>query len=217
MLGPHPLINIYEFWMLNTIEEQIHDQLKLRNLLPGDLAQDTRPADVEESIATDEWLKQVLEIDAKPKVARRTGRLRPDTGLLPSTSFLRDQIAKLTPEQDEDALRALAEALGFMQTESVEHPDEHGCSLIAWREDETGLDERILLRLVRSERNVGVKEGRRLIKDLGQHEKCVGAYMVAVTDFTTACKKFADESNGRLALISGDEFLRHLHILGWTP
>jgi hypothetical protein len=217
MLGPHPLINIFEFWLVNSVEEQIHEHLKVRNLLPGDLAQGTRPADVEESIAMDEWLKQVLEIDAKPKPARRTGRLRPDTGLLPSTNFLRDQIADLTPEQDEDALRAIAEALGFLQTDRIDEPNEQSATLVAWREDESGLNERILLRLIRSERNVGVKEGRRLLKDLNQNEGCVGAYMVAVTDFTSSCKKLADESNDRLALISGDEFLRHLHILGWSP
>lgn len=217
MLGPHPLINIYELWLVDTIEEQIHAHLRERNLLPGDLAQDTRPADVEESIAMDEWLKHVLDIEAKAKTGRRTGRLRPDTGLLPSTSFLRDQLERLSPEQDEDALRSIAEALGFMQTDGIDGPSEGGCTLVAWREDEMGTDERILLRLVRSDKNVGVKEGRKLLIDLDEYESCAGAYMVAVTDFTSACKKLADESKGKLALISGDEFLRHLHIIGWSP
>ena len=34
------------------------------------------------------------------------------------------------------------------------------------------------------------------------------------SDFTSSCRKFADDSDGRLALVSGSELYRHLHILG---
>jgi len=43
---------------------------------------------------------------------------------------------------------------------------------------------------------------------------CVGAYLITTSDFTAACRKLADESQGQLALVSGAELYRHLHILG---
>ena len=41
------------------------------------------------------------------------------------------------------------------------------------------------------------------------------AYLIATSDFTPACKKHADQAAGKLALVSGAELWRHLHILGW--
>jgi hypothetical protein len=62
--------------------------------------------------------------------------------------------------------------------------------------------------------NVGVSEAREVLDVLGQHTDCLGAYFLVTSDFTPSCKKLADESKGQLALVSGIEFYRHLHILG---
>jgi hypothetical protein len=43
----------------------------------------------------------------------------------------------------------------------------------------------------------------------------MGAYLIATSDFTPACKKHADQPGGKLALVSGAELWRHLHILDW--
>ncbi len=51
-----------------------------------------------------------------------------------------------------------------------------------------------------------------MVEDRGD---CLGGYLVTTADFTNACKSLADESEGRLALVSGAEFYRHLHILRW--
>jgi hypothetical protein len=43
---------------------------------------------------------------------------------------------------------------------------------------------------------------------------CIGAYLVTTSDFTASLKTYADDSGGLLALVSGTELYRHLHILG---
>ncbi len=67
---------------------------------------------------------------------------------------------------------------------------------------------------VRSEKNVGVAEAKALLESLGPDVEWLGGYLVTTSDFTAACKKAADKSAGQLALVSGAELWRHLHIQG---
>ena len=83
----------------------------------------------------------------------------------------------------------------------------------AWREGEQGT-ERVLVRFLRTDENVGVAKARALVKSMEMRDDCQGAYLITTSDFTAACKSFADETEGRLALVSGPELYRHLHILG---
>jgi len=53
-----------------------------------------------------------------------------------------------------------------------------------------------------------------LLQALEPRSDWLGGYLVTTSDFTSACKKAADQSSGRLALVSGAELWRHLHIQG---
>lgn len=107
-------------------------------------------------------------------------------------------------------------ALGFPEAETVAEATEAGGELLAWRETDAGT-ERALVRCVRSTKNVGIAEVKVLLKELEDRADCLGGYLVVTTDFTPACKKAADESDGRLTLVSGGELWRHLHIQGLLP
>ena len=74
--------------------------------------------------------------------------------------------------------------------------------------------ERVLVRSIRTHNNVGVAKARALLKAVETRRDCMGAYLVTTTDFTASCKNLADDSDGRLAIVSGAELYRHLHILG---
>ena len=52
------------------------------------------------------------------------------------------------------------------------------------------------------------------MKEMQARGDCTGAYLITTSDFTTACRNYADETEGQLALVSGSELYRHLHILG---
>ncbi len=106
-------------------------------------------------------------------------------------------------------------ALGFHRTQVRAEPDERGGDLVAFRK-EGGIEEAVLVRCISQEKAIGVGEGRSLLKVLDADPELLGAYLVSsTTEFTSACRKLADESDGRLALVSGTELYRHLHILGW--
>jgi hypothetical protein len=73
---------------------------------------------------------------------------------------------------------------------------------------------RVMVRCIRTETNVGVAKARVLVKAMITYGDCMGANLVTTTDFTASCKNFTDDSDGHLALASGTELFRHLHILG---
>jgi hypothetical protein len=111
------------------------------------------------------------------------------------------------------AVETFIKALGYPEVEALDDPDEEGGYLLAWRQAE-GVVERILIRCIRSSSNIGVSKGRALLKAMETRRDCVGTYLVTTSDFTATLKTLADESGGELALVSGAELYRHLHILG---
>jgi superfamily II DNA or RNA helicase len=60
-------LDIYEFWVADTIEEEIYGLLVQRNLLPDLISDDTLPAELEERITLEEWLSEVLDVPPPPE------------------------------------------------------------------------------------------------------------------------------------------------------
>lgn len=84
---------------------------------------------------------------------------------------------------------------------------------MAWVTSAAGA-ERIFIRCLRLEAAGEVDEGGAILDELKDRPDCVGAYLIATVEFTPACRRLAQGSDGRLALVDGSEFLRHLRVLG---
>jgi hypothetical protein len=148
----------------------------------------------------------------------QTKERAPTTGLLPGTASLRLQLEALSEEELLHALEQLMQALGFPHAQRLETVLEEGedprQDVLAWRQGSSG-EEKALGRVIRSEKNVGVSDGRAVLEMVEERGDCLGGYLVTTADFTNACRALADGSEGRLVLVSGAEFYRHLHILRW--
>lgn len=211
--GSHGLpINIYEMWTTGTHEERLFRLLADRGLLEEDLYQrEELPA---ADLTLEDLLGEVLGVSTAEGPAPREAAPHPmGSGWLPGTDMLRAQLSALSPENLMAGVAGWMQALGFPLCEPVGEPTEGGGELIASRETDAGT-ERVLVRTVRSEKNVGISEAKVLLKEASLRD-CMGAYLIATSDFTPACKKHADQPGGKLALVSGAELWRHLHILGW--
>ncbi len=212
-LKPEVPLTVTEFWVAGTHDERLHELLAERELLPSDLPQGTQPSDLERRITVQDWLDRVLEASDD---TRRTTPIRATTGgtdVLASTSELRSELESLSDEEILNALGAMMGALGFPTCEQIEVDDFEGLSMAASPANEHPGD--VLVHLMRTESRVGVARGRELLETVDEDEDFVAGYLVALSDFTSACKNLAEKSEGRLSLLSGTEFFRHLRILGW--
>ena len=206
-------ISIYEFWVADTLDEGIYGLLATKNLLPTAIAEETQPKDIEGRITKDEWLEQVIGVHPGEEPERIPVPKPASTGLLPGTAVLREKLGELSPDTMIAAVETLMGALGYPDSEVLDSSEEEGGYLLAWREAE-GEVERVLVRCLQTSGNVGVAKARALMKAMEMRRDCSGAYLITTSDFTSACRKLADESEGQLALVSGAELYRHLHILG---
>jgi superfamily II DNA or RNA helicase len=206
-------LNMYELWVAGTIDERIYALLSEKGLLPSEVPEDTQPTELEGQISLDEWLHRILEIPDGKEPERTPVKQPIGTGILPGTAILRDRLAELSPDTLNAAVETFIKALGYPEVEPLDEGDEEGNYLLAWRESE-GEIERVLVRSMSTQKNVGIAKARALLKAMEMRRDCVGAYLITTSDFTSSCRKFADDSDGRLALVSGSELYRHLHILG---
>jgi hypothetical protein len=215
----HPLIfravpvNIYEFWVVGTVDDNLYTVLDEKNLLPADVPEGTRPTELEDRVTIEEWLHRVLKVPSGVEPKRISVPATKGTGILPGTAVLRSKLAELSADTLMAAVETLIKALGYQDVESVGEPEEHGGYLLAWQDTPEG-EERVLVKYIAADKNVGIADARGLMKDMQGRGDCTGAYLITTSDFTTACRNFADESEGQLALVSGSELYRHLHILG---
>jgi hypothetical protein len=210
-LGPGPALTLYEYWTAGTVEERYHQLLESEGLLARDVALETRPKDIEERLTLQDWMREVFEV-APGEAGARRGKVG-GTGQLPGTGDLRKAWAGFDVEGLASAAESLIRAFGFTQVERVRPPDDAGCDFLAWATLTAGA-EQVFIRCLRLEAAGEVEEGEAVLDELKDRPGCVGAYLIATVEFTPACRRLAEGSDGRLALVDGSEFLRHLRVLG---
>jgi hypothetical protein len=209
-LGPGPPLTIYEFWFTETVEERYHRLLEAQGLLARDVALETRPKDIEERLSLQDWVRLVFEAGSID--GTRAGRPG-GTGQLPGTGDLRKAWSSFDAEGLAVAAESLLRALGFTQVERVGPPEESGCDFTAWLTSAAGA-QRVFIRCLRQDTAIEVFEGETILDELKDRPDCVGAYLIGTTEFHPVCRELAEASGGRLGLVDGSEFFRHLRVLG---
>ena len=217
-LGPGVPVNVYEYWVADTIDERIYALLAARDLLPRQMPVDTQPAEIEERLTIDDWLRDILEVQLSsgplPQEAP-SEETPPSTPSFqrPTTGLLQSYFSKLSMDELLNAVKLMIQALGYPLVEFISEPGEDQGDMLA-RRQELGEVERVLIRFINTKKKISVSQGRALLSDMEAREDCSGAYLVTTTDFTYPCEKLANESQGRLRLIAGAELYRHIQIMG---
>jgi hypothetical protein len=206
---------VCELWVAGTIDETLHRAFARRGLLDPDTLRTLQTHEVAQGLTEDEWLREVFETERGVSIRREEPPARPTgtTGVLPGTDLLRSEISDMTPQELLAGVLAWIGALGFPEAEILEEASERGGEILAARTLVSG-KEQVIVRLLRTDKNVGVSEAKSMLRELNRREDLLGGYLVVTADFTPACKKLAEESQGKLELVSGAELARHLHILG---
>ncbi len=81
--GPSVAVNVLEFWVVETIDERLHELLAERSLLPADLPHDVRAALLEDRLTASDLMKRVLEVPERPAVPVPATHLEPPVAVEP--------------------------------------------------------------------------------------------------------------------------------------
>lgn len=206
-------LQIYELAVVRTVDERLFRLLARKRMLPGQIASDTTPADLEEKITLEEWLRDVFDISSSLREVQQAVAHTPGSGPLPSTGYLRSWFDKKSPEEFMEDIGDILEGLGLPAWKPIGEPDEKGGDILASRA-EVGETECILVRCIRTKKKVGIAAARKVMKDVESRPGCAGAQLITTSEFTSACKKFAAEADEKLGLMTGSELFRHLRLLG---
>jgi hypothetical protein len=212
-LGPALPLTVFELWVRGTIEEQYHRALEARHLLASHLPQDTQPADLEERLSLEDWRQEVFEA-TPPRPASPAAPPAKGTGALPGTGTLRARLESLSAGQLEAAVEATLGRLGFTTIQRLSDAVAGGPTFVACRGKRTDCR---LVRILRTGRNIGVQEARDLLEEAAQRPESPGALLMATTEFTPACRKYAEDTGGRLSLMAGEDLYAHFRELGVVP
>lgn len=200
-------VMIYELWSAATLEARMHDfMLEKARFTGGDPSAGS-------GLSREDWLEHVIEVGKAASVSgaplQWTSDAETPSQVLPDKKF----VTGMDPTELTERVTDFIHAMGFPEIEQLFGNSQAGVDLLAWREAE-GKIERILVRCLTDEGNVGVADARLALDLLDEHPDISRAYLVGIGDFSAAAKKTAEESDGRLELISGSELARHLRLLG---
>jgi len=189
-------VNIYSYWVQNTIEENIYQKLKDRGLLFDEVVNGLSEKAIDEMFSTEEWL-EMLGVKTQKPAERRD---RPQE---PGRTAFDEALAKLStlkPLDFEELVKAVFGKLGFSSVTTTKRSHDGGIDIIANRMS-IGRTERVIAQCKRTDR-VGVDVGRELLGVIAADPTIAKAFLVTSGLVSQECRAFC-ERDGRLAVVEG--------------
>ena len=152
-------VNIYEFWMSDTIDERIYDILERKQLLFEEIVDSLSAEVVERSVSDEEWLG-IFGIDTGAKHTKARKRAG-ETDDQMSLEEILVELQEMDPFDFEHLVGELFQHLGYPYTKVTGKSSDGGIDVIAWKNTQHGPN-RVAVQCKRYRGNVGVKIVREL-------------------------------------------------------
>ena len=189
-------VNIYSYWIQDTIEERIYQKLQEKGLLFDDVVNGLSEEAIDETLSTEEWL-EILGIKRREPARDKEGR---QEGVPIAFDDALAKISKLEPLQFEELVKAIFGKLGFSNARTTKRSHDGGVDIIANRMS-IGRSEKVIAQCKRMDR-VGVDVGRELLGVIAADPTVAKAFLVTSGLVSQECRAFC-ERDGRLAVVEG--------------
>jgi HJR/Mrr/RecB family endonuclease len=196
-IGQERGVNIYSYWIQNTIEERIYQKLQEKGWLFDDVVNGLSERAIDETFSTQEWLEMLGVKTQKP--AERTEQ-RQEPAPTPFDEALA-KLSTLKPLEFEELVKAVFGKLGFSNARTTKRSHDGGIDIIANRMSIGGRTERVIAQCKRMDR-VGIDVGRELLGVIAADSTIAKAFLVTSGLVSQDCRAFC-ERDGRLAVIEG--------------
>ncbi len=190
-------LNVYSFWMKDTVEERIKQKLHEKRLLIENIIDSLAEETIDEAITTDEWL-DILGVERKEKNQEKESK---------SILDVLEELKKRKPEEFEIITKELFIKLGYINAKVAKQSLDGGFDIFGTRKTDT-MTETIVAQCKRMD-IVGVKVARELYGVMVSNPHVNKGFIVTSGFFSEECKRFSIE-NPKLNLIDGPLLANYL-------
>jgi HJR/Mrr/RecB family endonuclease len=179
------VVNVYSYWMSDTIEERIHNALKQKGLLFANVVDGLAESQIEELISVDEWLDMFgvkVKEQAQPEVRRQDFRHL-------SLEAIREKLYEITPSAFENLAKELLRSLGFPTVKVTGQSHDGGIDVIAARNTADGIY-RAVAQCKRYRGTVGVEVARELMGVIAADKGIQKGFLITTGNFSLECLRF---------------------------
>jgi HJR/Mrr/RecB family endonuclease len=183
--GQKNSVNIYSYWMMDTIDERIREILDRKGLLIENVVDGLAEKDIDELFTMDD-LFEIMDLKraatSKPKFESQAWRNL-------SLEQIRKKLFEIKPYEFEDLVQQLMHYLGFPNVKVTKRSGDGGIDIISSRNTTKGV-ERIAAQCKRYKGTVGVRIAREFVGAIRDDPSIVKGYLITTGDFTQDCIRF---------------------------
>ena len=201
-------VNVYSYWMADTIEERIYATLKKKGLLFEDVVDGLSESQIDDLISTDEWLDMLGVKVQKPVQPELTWRV---TGSL-SLTEIRDRLYAMTPTAFEQLVQELMHHFGYPNVKVTGRTGDGGIDVISTRNTSDGIA-RVVAQCKRYRGTVGVEVARDLRGVLASDQSIQKGFLVTTGEISRDCLAFCEKS-GVIIPIDGLQVANYIKQFG---
>ncbi len=194
-------VNVYSYWMKDTIEEQIYETLQRKGMLFENVVDGLATDVIDDSISEDEWLA-MLGVQ-RVRSAQELNRANWQAMSIPEIT---DRLLDLTPNAFEQLVQQLMHYWGYSSPQVVGRAGDGGIDVIATRRVGQ-IVETVAAQCKRYKDKVGVETARELLGAL--HDRRIPrGFLITTSDFTAECLHFCEKHGIRA--VAGSEIAMYI-------
>jgi superfamily II DNA or RNA helicase len=202
-------VNIYSYWMKDTIDERIRQKLKEKGFLFEQIVDGLAEEEIDKSFTDDDWFEvfgyKKMEVAKKPIADVTVWQSM-------SLSEIREKMYEVTPTDFEELVKELMHCLGYPNVKTTKKSHDGGIDVISTRNTTNGI-ERVAAQCKRYRGNVDVHTARDFFGAISNDKSIKQGFLVTTGEFTKECLLFC-QSSGMIRTISGIEFAKYVKQFG---
>ena len=202
-------VNIYSYWMKDTIDDRIRQKLREKGILFEKIVDGLAEEGVDELFTVNDWLEifgvKNVEVAKKPVIDIKIWQSM-------SLSEIREKLYEIKPSAFEELVRELMHYLGYPNVKVTGKSHDGGIDVLSTRNTSNGI-ERVAAQCKRYRGNVAVHAARDFFGAISNDKSIKQGFLVTTGEFTDECLQFC-QSSGMIRAISGIELAKYVQQFG---
>ena len=202
-------VNIYSYWMKDTIDDRIRQKLREKGILFEQIVDGLAEEGIDELFTVNDWLEifgvKNVEVAKKPVIDVKIWQSM-------SLSGIREKLYEIKPSEFEELVRELMHYLGYPNVKVTGKSHDGGIDVLSTRNTSNGI-ERVAAQCKRYRGNVSVHAARDFFGAISNDKSIKQGFLVTTGEFTAECLQFC-QSSGMIRAISGIELAKYVQQFG---